>query len=272
MLSETCACPDELVNLAHSGRIYRSITDMSLAVTPRRTVRAHRRFVASFVTLAAVLAGSLFAAAPAYAASTTDLRVSLTNKVDAVAGKRVTYHIVVTNSGSSKAKGVSITFTTSAKLRAIKYKISNGYCNRSPKKVHCQRYSSLRKGKSFTVTISGLMPKKMAKGTAVTNSVVVGSRTKRVNLGNDKATDNYNLGISRVTAPVLAPSPSINPSGNLAKFTNAAAKVADYSSHVMVWTFIILGAAAIWFLIGLALHHRRRAADADFDRNDPGDD
>ena len=235
-------------------------------------MRAHRRFVASFVTLAAVLAGSLFAAAPAYAASTTDLRVSLTNKVDAVAGKRVTYHIVVTNSGPSKAKGVEITFTTSAKLRAIKYKISNGYCNRSSKKVLASGIRRWRKGKSFTVTISGLMPKKMAKGH---RRHQLGRRRQpyeAINLGNDKATDNYNLGISRVTAPVLAPSPSINPSGNLAKFTNAAAKVADYSSHVMVWTFIILGAAAIWFLIGLALHHRRRAADADFDRNDPGDD
>jgi Domain of unknown function DUF11 len=249
---------------------------MSLAVTPRRTVRAHRRFVASSVTLAAVLAvlaGSLFAAAaPAYAASTTDLTVSLTNTVDAVAGKRVTYHIIVTNRGPSKAKGVEITFATSAKLRSIKYKISNGRCTRSPKKVPCRWYSSLAKGKSFTVTISGLMPKKMAKETAVTNSVVVDSRTKRVHTGNDRATDNYRLGIPRVTMPVLAPSPSINPSGNLAKFTNAAAKVANYSSHVMVWTFIILGAAAIWFVIGLALHHRRRAADADFDRNDPGDD
>lgn len=245
---------------------------MSLAVTPGRTVRAHRRLVASFVTLAAVLAGLLFAAAPAYAASTTDLTVSLTNKVDAVAGKRVTYHIVVTNQGPSKAKGVEITFATSAKLRSIKYKISNGHCTRSSKKVPCHWYSSLAKGKSFKVTISGLMPKKMAKGTSVTNSVVVDSRTKRVNTGNDKATDNYRLGIPRITAPVLAPSPSINPSGNLAKFTNAAAKVADYSSHVMVWTFIILGAAAIWFVLGLALHHWRRAADADFDRNDPGDD
>jgi uncharacterized repeat protein (TIGR01451 family) len=245
---------------------------MSLAVTPGRTVRAHRRLVASLVTLAAVLAGSVFAAAPAYAASTTDLTVSLTNTVDAVAGKRVTYRIVVTNTGPSKAKGVEITFTTSAKLRSIKYKISNGHCSHSPKKVPCHWYSSLRKGKSFTVIISGLMPKKMATGTAVTNSVVVDSRTKRVNTGNDRATDNYRLGIPRVTAPVIAPSPSINPTGNLAKFTNTAAKVADYSSHIMVWTFIILGAAAIWFAIGLALHHRRRAADADFDRNDPGDD
>jgi len=245
---------------------------MSLAVTPGRTVRTHRRLVALLVTLAAVLAGSLFAAAPAYAASTTDLTVSLTNSVDAVAGKRVTYRVVVTNRGPSKAKGVMITFVTSAKLRSVKYKISNGHCFLGPKKVHCHRYASLAKGKSFTVSISGVMPKKMAKGTAVTNSVVVDSRTKRVNTGNDKATDNYRLGVPRVTAPVVIPSPSINPSGNLAKFTNTAAKVADYSTHIMYWTFIVLGAAAIWFAIGLALHHRRRVADADFDRNDPGDD
>jgi hypothetical protein len=116
------------------------------------------------------------------------------------------------------------------------------------------------------------MPKKMANGTSVTNSVTVDSRTKRVHTGNDKATDNYRLGTPRVAAPVLAPAPSINPSGKLAKFTNTAAKVADYSSHIMRWSFIILGAAAIWFVIGLALHHRRRVADADFDRNDPGDD
>jgi uncharacterized repeat protein (TIGR01451 family) len=245
---------------------------MSLAVTPGRTVRVHRRFVASLVTLAAVLAGSLFVAAPAYAASRTDLTVSLTNKIDAVAGKRVTYHVVVTNNGPSKAKGVEITFVTSAKLRSVKYKISNGHCTRGAKKIPCHWYSSLAKGKSFTLTISGVMPKKMATGTSVTNSVVVDSRTKRVDTGNDKATDNYRLGVPRVIAPVLAPSPSINPSGNLAKFTNTAAKVADYSSHVMLWSFIILGAAAIWFVIGLALHHRRRVADADFDRNDAGDD
>jgi hypothetical protein len=74
-----------------------------------------------------------------------------------------------------------------------------------------------------------------------------------------------------VTAPILPPSPSINPTSNLAKFTNTAAKVTDYTSHAVLWTFIILGAAAIWFAIGLALHHRRRVADADFDRNDDGD-
>jgi uncharacterized repeat protein (TIGR01451 family) len=245
---------------------------MSLAATPGRTVRAHRRLVASLVTLAAILAGSLLVATPSYAASTTDLTVTLANRVDAVAGKRVTYRIVVTNAGPSKAKGVEITFVTSAKLRSVKYKISNGHCNRGQKKVPCHWYASLAKGKSFTVSISGVMPKKMAKGTAVTNSVAVDSRTKRVNTGNDKATDNYRLGVPRDTAPVLIPSPSINPSGNLAKFTKAAAKVADYSSDIMLWTFIVLGAAAIWFVIGLALHHRRRVADADFDRNDPGDD
>lgn len=245
---------------------------MSLAVTPGRTVRTHWQLVASLVTLGAILAGTLLAAAPAYAASTTDLRVTLTNQVDAVAGKRVTYRIVVTNRGPSKAKGVMITFVTSAKLGSVKYKISNGQCFLGPKRVHCHLYGSLAKGKSFTVSVSGVMPKKMAEGTAVTNSVTVDSRTKRVHTGNDKATDNYRLGVARVTAPVMAPSPSINPSGNLAKFTNTAAKVADYSSRVMLWTFIVLGAAAIWFVIGLALHHSRRVADADFDRNDPGDD
>ena len=110
---------------------------MSLAVTPGRTVRTHRRLVASLVTLCAILAGSLLAAAPAYAASTTDLTVKLTNSVDAVAGKRVTYRVVVTNRGPSKAKGVMITFVTSAKLGSVKYKISNGQCFLSPKRVHC---------------------------------------------------------------------------------------------------------------------------------------
>jgi hypothetical protein len=217
------------------------------------------------------MAGSLLAAAPAYAASTTDLTVTLTNKVDAVAGKRVTYRVVVTNRGPSKATGAMITFVTSVKLGSVKYKISNGHCFLGPKKVHCHRYASLKKGKSFTVSISGVMPKKMAKGTAVTNSVVVDSSTKRVNTSNDKATDNYRLGVPRVTAPVVAPSPSIDPTSNLAKFTNTAAKVTDYTSHAVLWTFIILGAAVIWFAIGLAMHHRRRVADADFDRNDEGD-
>lgn len=244
---------------------------MSFAATPGRAVRTRRRLVASLVTVAAIVVGSLLAAAPAYAASTTDLTVSLKNPVDAVAGKRVTYSIVVTNRGPSKAKGVEIDFATSAKLGSVKYKISNGHCYRSPKEVPCHWYGSLTKGKSFSVSISGIMPKKMAKGTAVSNSVVVDSTTKRVNTSNDKATDNYRLGIPRVTAPILPPSPSINPTSNLAKFTNTAAKVTDYTSHAVLWTFIILGAAAIWFAIGLALHHRRRVADADFDRNDDGD-
>jgi hypothetical protein len=244
---------------------------MSLAAIRGRTAHPRRRIVAFLVTLAAVSAGSFLAAAPAYAASTTDLTVSLTNKVDAVAGRRVTYTIVVTNRGPSKAKGVEIDFATSAKLGSPAYKISNGHCYRSPSEIPCHWYSSLGKGKSFTVTISGVIPKKMAKGTAVTNSVVVDSSTKRVNTANDKVTDNYRLGIPRVTAPVLAPSPSINPTSKLAQFTNTAAKVTDYTSHAVLWTFIILGAALVWFVIGLAIHHRRRVADADFDRNDEGD-
>ena len=131
---------------------------MSLAVTSGRTVRTRRRLVASLVTLAAIVAGSLLAAAPAYAASTTDLTVALKNPVDAVAGKRVTYSIVVTNRGPSKARGVEIEFATSAKLGSVKYKISNGHCYRSPKEVPCHWYGSLAKGKSFSVSISGVMP------------------------------------------------------------------------------------------------------------------
>jgi uncharacterized repeat protein (TIGR01451 family) len=224
------------------------------------------------IVLAAAVASGALIGAPAYAASTADLVVTLSNKVDAAAGKRVTYTVVVTNKGPSRATGVQIDFTTSAALSSVRYAIANGHCYRSPREVPCHWYRSVKRGASVTVSISGVMPKAMAKGTPVTNTVTVHSNTKRINRANDRATDNYRLGISRVTAPVVAPSPSTSSAGKLAQITKTAAKVADYTSHVALWTFIILGTAAMWFVIGLAMHHRRRAAEADFDVNDDGDD
>ncbi len=195
----------------------------------------------------------------------------LTKKADALAGKRITYTVVVSNKGPAKATGVAISFTTSAALGKVRTKISHGSCDRGRKHTSCHWFRSLAAGKSAKVTISGVMPKTMAPGTDVTNTVTVRSTTKRINKANDRATANYQLAIPSLPAPVIAPSPSINPTGKLAKFTNTAAKVADFSTRVATWTVIILGAGLLWFIVGLALHHRRRVRDADFDRNDEDD-
>jgi len=204
----------------------------------------------------------------ATAKATTDLTVTVVNKVDAAAGKRVTYSITVLNHGPSRAHGVEIVFITSSYFKKkVQTKITNGYCERAHMEAICHWNRSLKAGGSALVSISGVMPADIATGTQVTNHVSVRSTTKRVNQSDDKASDNYLLGLGR-TPLVAAPSPTPNPSGKLAQISNTAAKVANYTTHAVLWTFIALGAAALWFAVGLALHHRRRTADADFDNND----
>jgi hypothetical protein len=208
----------------------------------------------------------------AAAKPTTDLTVTVTNKADAVAGKRVTYTVLILNHGPARARGLKIDFSTSASLKKVKTHINYGYCDSGHKKTVCHWNRSLKAGKAVSVTISGIMPKTMATGTQVTNTVSVVSSTKRVNKSDDKATDNYQLGIGRT--PLVAatsPTPTPNPTGKLAQISNAAKTVANYTTHAVFWTLIALGAAALWFAVGLALHHRRRVADADFDNNDDGD-
>ncbi|HKE65370.1 MAG TPA: hypothetical protein VKB59_12080 [Micromonosporaceae bacterium] len=227
-----------------------------------------RRWLVSVAAASAVGAGALLGAAPAYAASGADLTVSLANEADAVPGEPITYIIGVADKGPSKAAGLSIDFTTSAALTKVTYSIIDGRCHTHAKEVTCRWKSALPVGHHRTITITGVMSSKIAKGTHVTNSVTVHSTTKRINKADDKATDNYVIGVPQIAAPVAVPTPSINPTSKLAHLTKTAAKMADYSSHIVFWTLIVLGAAFVWFSVGLALHHRRRAAEADFDAND----
>lgn len=208
------------------------------------TARA-RLFV---VVLIAILGGLI--SAPAYAASGTDLVVGLSNKTDAKAGKRVSYTITIKNDGPSKARQVKVKFQTSAALRRIKYKIKNGYCDRSPKQIRCF-ISSIKKGKTAVVTLSGIMPKKIKKGTPVTNKVSVTSHTHLLNRANDVATDNYQMGVPR-TAPA-APAPAPSSPNKIKQASNAAAKVFSFSESAVGITYVVLGAGVLWFVVGLSI-------------------
>jgi Domain of unknown function DUF11 len=208
------------------------------------TARA-RLFV---VVLIAILGGLI--SAPAYAASGSDLVVGLSNKTDAKAGKRVSYTVTIKNEGPSKARQVKLKFKTSAALRRIKYKIKGGYCNRSPKKIECF-ISSIKKGKTAVVTLSGIMPKKIKKGTPVTNKVTVTSHTHLLNRANDVATDNYQMGISR--AVVVAPTPTPSSPNKIDQANSAAAKVFSFSESAVVITYVVLGAGLLWFIVGLSI-------------------
>jgi hypothetical protein len=243
-----------------------------MAHTGSSAPRSGRRWAAAALAVMAVAVGALLGAAPASAASSTDLRVTVTHKGNPEPGQRATYIVVVTNYGPSKANGVDISYATWPPLKSIKYSLSHGHCTHQPRKVNCHLSVALKANTHLTLIVSGITSAKMPVNTRVVNIATVDSTTKRTNTGNDKAVDIYYLGVPKVAAPIVVPSPSINPSGKLAQLTNTASKVAGASSDIALWTFIVLGAAAMWFVIGLSLHHRRRVADADFDRNDPGDD
>lgn len=254
------------------------------------------------------------ATAPAYAKPnspdvfTADLSVRLENRVDGVAGKPITYTIVVTNHGPSPAKGVEISFATSASLTNMTAKINLGTCQHTPTTATCHRNRALRPGRSAFFFVSGLMPANLASGTAVNNTVSVRSATTLTNPRDDTAVDNFRLGVGNATRPTPPPSPrpSITPSqraslppparaahppkprvsspavaaapqatkstSKLTQITDTAAKVGTFSTRVAHWTFIAIGVGVLWFIVGLAWHHRRRVAEADFDRNDEGDD
>jgi hypothetical protein len=222
----------------------------------------------------------LLSAAPASAApaaspgQTADLYVSISNKSDAVAGQRVSYQVVVRNRGPLPAVRVQIDFTTTAPLSSIEYTIGNGHCYRSPQETACLFYSTLPPGHTATATITGIMPHKIAQDTVVTNRVVVASSTPLANPRDDTATDVYRMDVPRaVVKPVASPTPSIDPSGKLAKITNTASKWMGYSSRAVRWTFIILGAGIAWFAIGLLLRRRRRLKlgddEVDFEEDEP---
>lgn len=196
--------------------------------------------------------------------SSADLSVAISNKTDAKAGKRVSYKIVVTNHGPSAASRVQFDFTTSAALRSIRYAISSGHCVRGTKEVVCH-FGTLRKGKTGTATISGIMPKKMKTGTAVTNKVVLASTTHLTNPNNDVATDNYQLGVAR-PLPVVAASPSPNPHSKIMLIDNAASKAINFSDSALKLSLYALIAAVVWFAVGLTFrYHKRRKAGIRYD-------
>jgi hypothetical protein len=210
-------------------------------------------------TILGVLVASTSAvliAAPAQAATkSTDLRVTLVNKPDAVPGKKITYTIVVHNDGVHAAGRVRIDFKTSAALGKLKYKISKGRCSRSPKETTCL-FGTIPVHKSATVRLTGVISKKLKKGTAVTNTVTVTSTTTLFNRANDKASDNYQIGIPRV---VPAPTVSASAPNKIEEFNTATQKVFNLSQGVVLVTWVVLGAAVLWFIIGLTWRHRSRA-------------
>jgi hypothetical protein len=151
---------------------------------------------------------------------------------------------------------VEIKFKTSTALRKIKYTIGSGYCSRSSKRINCF-VSSIKNGRTVTATLSGIMPKKIKKGTPVTNKVTVTSRTHLLNTANDTANDNYQMGVPRVAPVVPSPSPS---SGNkIVKAENAAAKVFSFSKGAVGITVVVFCAGVAWFVIGLTLRKISRA-------------
>lgn len=207
------------------------------------------------------------AAAPTWGSTpSTDLGVTLENKADAVPGKRVTYQVTVTNKGTATANRVQIDFTTTAALSGVTYSIRNGHCYRSAKETACLFWSSLKPGESAQVSISGVMPKPMKKGTPVVNRVTAQSSTKLTNTADDQATDNYQIGVPRIV-PIANSSPTVNAQSKILQITDTASHWLGYSKQALQLTIMVLSAAAVWFAIGLYVRHRQRLA-----RGDHGDD
>ena len=220
------------------------------------------RLVADFAAKigVALLAGLIVACVadgtPAYASSSSDLSVSLANKVDAKAGHRVAYKVTVHNAGPSAADKVQAEFVTTTAMGSVQYTISSGRCIRSPKETVCL-FGTLKPGQTETLTISGVIPKKLKKGTSINNKVTLLSNTHLTNTANDVAIDNYRLGMPRKVA-ALVPSPSVSAESKITKITNAASAAIRVTDEMLVVSLIALGAAALWFAIGLTLRHRSR--------------
>jgi Domain of unknown function DUF11 len=217
----------------------------------------HLRRSLSIATLATSLfVGVTAMAAPAAAASSNaDLSATVTNAT-AKPGHRVSYVIKVTNHGPATAKQVQFDFFTSRSMASPEWKNSTGRCIRSPKETACL-FGTLKPGQTKEATVSGIISKKLKKGATVTNKVVLGSNTHLTNTANDTVTDNYRIGIkTAVVAP--APSPSVAPDSKLHTVTNVATDALSASSRALKWSIVALGAAAVWFAIGLTLRARKR--------------
>jgi uncharacterized repeat protein (TIGR01451 family) len=192
--------------------------------------------------------------APTYAATGADLSATLTNKM-AVAGKRVSYVVVVTNHGPATARQVQIDFFTSKPLTSVQWSNKTGRCIRSAKETACL-FGTLKPGQTAKATISGIVAKKLKKGTAINNRVVLGSDTHLINTANDTVTDNYKLGIATV---LPSPSPSVIPGETkIDKITHVASDTLAVTHTALVWSLVALAGAALWFGVGLTLKARKR--------------
>jgi hypothetical protein len=235
---------------------------------------AFRRTLLSVTALLAALASAALASigvasvggpAPASAAVATgaDLSATLTNRM-AVAGERVAYVVVVTNHGPATAHRVQFDFFTSSALGSVRWSNPAGRCIRGPKETACL-VGTLKPGQSARATVSGIVSKKLAKGTPINNRVVLDSDTHLINTANDTVTDNYRLGIPTV---VPSPSPSLAPAETkIEKIGHAASDTIAATHTALLWSVLTLGAAAVWFAIGLTLKARKRRDDpaSDFD-------
>ena len=215
-----------------------------------------RLIVAAILGVLVASTSAVLIAAPAQAASkSTDLRVTLVNKPDAGPGEKITYTIVVHNDGGHAARQVRIDFKTSTGLRQLKYKNSKGRCYRTSKAIRCL-FGTIPVDKSARVKLTGLMPTTLKKGDPVTNTVTVTSSTKLVKRANDTASDNYQIGIPRgVPQPVV----SASAPNKIQEFNTATQKVFNLSQGAVLVTWVALGAAVLWFIIGLTWRHRSRA-------------
>lgn len=213
------------------------------------------------VAVAAVLGA--FVAAPAYASTGADLTVRLSDKAGSdrgvQPGNRVTYRMTVFNKGPKAAKRVRVHFRTSAALRHIRYQISRGACDHRPGETVCS-LGLLRRGRTVTVTISGVISKSLEPGDSVTNTVALSSSTHRLNKHDDVASDSYRISLPLLPPPGPEPTQTqaLNPSGKIGQAAKYATKMFALSRAVAGLTLVVLAAGVVWFAAGLALRRRSR--------------
>lgn len=222
-----------------------------------RQPRGYHRALLAIGSLAIALFAACFVAGtPSFAASSSaDLSATLANKM-AVPGHRVYYVVAVTNHGPSTAKRVQIDFFTSSALGSVRWSNKAGRCIRSSKETACL-FGTLKVGQTVTASISGIVSKSLKKGTAISNHVVLGSDTHLINTGNDTVTDNYRLGIPN-TVPTTSVSTGPPAETKIDRITHVASDTISATHTALVWSIVTLGAAAIWFAVGLTLKARKR--------------
>jgi uncharacterized repeat protein (TIGR01451 family) len=216
--------------------------------------RSWTRLVAGFVTMLG-LAGTALAvpAAPAFAAGGADLTVALASDPAALrAGAHVAYRITVRNLGPDTAAKVTIDFITTAALTSPAWTVKTGRCLRSPAETACL-FGTLKSGTSAWATISGVLPKNLAPGAQVKNTVTVTSDTTLVNPGHAVANADY-------TMPGGAPSPVPSvPTASPSPLAPAAAPPPGTRASPL-WIAVAAGGFAVAALaLGLALRLWRRS-------------